>query len=281
MRRKNVLIILILAFVLLWVYRDSKTVLSLFGLKSDYFVDPWYYPRGSDGHIVKHDGFVLAYNEEWEQPDWVAYLLTKKNIEKGRVGHRRQFREDPKVETTSAYFDDYDGSGFYPAQLAPPEDFVWDAYLANMTYLMSNTSPQMAKFNRGIWLELEKQIRKWVEEENVLYVVCGPITNKRPKFYIGWNNRIAVPEYFYKVLLSMNDGKFKGIGFVLPNTESNRPLMEYAMSIDEVETATGLDFYPDLMSNHIEKDVEADSDVSLWKFSKQLYNDRIKYGNKE
>ena len=43
---------------------------------------------------------------------------------------------------------------------------------------MSNISPQLPAFNRGIWKKLEKQVREWAKKEGGLYVVTGPVLQK-------------------------------------------------------------------------------------------------------
>ncbi len=35
------------------------------------------------GEVVTHGGFTLEYNEEHEQADWVAYLLTSEKAKRG------------------------------------------------------------------------------------------------------------------------------------------------------------------------------------------------------
>ena len=40
------------------------------------------------------------------------------------------------------------------------------------TFLMSNISPQLPVFNRGIWKSLEKQVRDWGEKERI-YIVTA------------------------------------------------------------------------------------------------------------
>ncbi|NJL83968.1 MAG: DNA/RNA non-specific endonuclease, partial [Chloroflexaceae bacterium] len=62
----------------------------------------------------------------------------------------------------------------------------------------------------------------------------------------GRRNRIAVPEKYYKVIYDLREPEKKAIGFILPNEGSQRPESEFAVSVDEVERQTGLDFFPKL-----------------------------------
>jgi len=63
------------------------------------------------GEIIHHSGFTLSYNEDHEQANWVAYELTKAEVE-GKVGRTNNFRPDSLVSTGSATLADYRGSGY-------------------------------------------------------------------------------------------------------------------------------------------------------------------------
>ncbi|MDZ7792135.1 MAG: DNA/RNA non-specific endonuclease [Spirochaetia bacterium] len=79
---------------------------------------------------------------------------------------------------------------------------------------------------------------------------------------IGENN-IAVPQYYYKVLLDVREPELKGIGLILPNESSSDSLSSFAVSIDRVEQFTGIDFYHSL-EDSIEESLETSYDRSLW-----------------
>jgi endonuclease G len=74
---------------------------------------------------------------------------------------------------------------------------------------------------------------------------------------------VSVPNYFYKVLLSKDGTKM--IGFLVPHKNSNKPLYEFVVSVDEIEKMTGIDFYPNL-PDEIENQMESKSDYKDWSF---------------
>jgi endonuclease G len=78
---------------------------------------------------------------------------------------------------------------------------------------------------------------------------------------IGANN-ILVPEAFFKVVLCLN-GKPKGIGFIVRNTDGTKKRDLYYNSIDQVERITGMDFFHALPDD-IENVVEATADINDW-----------------
>jgi endonuclease G len=109
------------------------------------------------------------------------------------------------------------------------------------SFYYSNISPQVPRFNRGIWKKLEMQVRNWAVEYDSLYVVTGPIFDSVMPT-IG-PHRVSVPKAYYKVLLQKRNGEWFGIGFVLTNASLKGDIKQYATSIDKVEELTGIDFF--------------------------------------
>jgi len=126
---------------------------------------------------------------------------------------------------------------------------------------MSNVAPQRPSFNRGIWSKLEKLTRNWAKRDRQISIATGPIL-KGPMETIG-SNRVAVPPKFYKVILDVVGSEIKGIGFIIPNKGSKQSLRSYAVSIDTVETRTGIDFFAAL-PDKIENKIESSLDLNRW-----------------
>jgi len=245
----------------------------------DYAGEAYFLPTGGTGQLINYQGFSLSYDEDWEQAEWVAYILERKNLQQEWGDRPRDFKSDPRVKTGSATDLDYRGSGYDRGHLAPFADFAWNDAQARETFYLSNISPQARQFNQGVWRELEELTRDWANRFKRLYVVTGPVMTEDPKGTIGRNNRVAIPAAYYKVLLDLDDPEQKGIGFVIPNKISFDPLPEYVMSIDEVEQITGLDFYSQLMPKDQEAQLEAVGNADLWPFSKKKYDKRINNWN--
>lgn len=217
--------------------------------------------------IVKHTGYTLSYNEQYEQPSYVAYELNRNEV-LGTYERADNFRPDKSVKTGSATLEDYKGSGFDRGHLAPAADFKWSEQAMDDTFYMSNMSPQEGSFNRGIWADLEAMVRVNAFYDEILYVVTGPVLTDGPYETIG-ENEVAVPNYYYKVLLDYTEPEKKAIGFILPNGKSTKKMEYYATSVDEVERITGIDFYP-MLPDEIEAELEGSFDSSLWNFSTSL-----------
>jgi len=210
--------------------------------------------------IVKHLGYTLSYNEKYEQAKWVAYQLTA-NETKKVVSRSNNFSTDPKVVTGTAENEDYKNSGYDRGHLAPAADMGWSEQAMDESFFYSNMSPQTAGFNRGIWKRLEEQVRQWAVENQAIYVVTGPVLENN-LLTIG-ANEVAVPNYYYKVILDFTKPELKGIGFLMPNQSSTLALSNYAVTIDSVETVTGINFFPAL-PNEEERSIEKTICLECW-----------------
>ena len=87
---------------------------------------------------------------------------------------------------------------------------------------------------------MEESVRDWAWDNKHLYVISGPVLTRGILDKIGSNN-VSVPEAYYKVILDYTQPSLKGIAFLMPNEIGTLPMMDYALSIDEIEEITGID----------------------------------------
>ena len=213
----------------------------------------------SEGEQVEHEFFKLAYSEENEQALWVFYRLTVDMVS-GNVERTDDFREDPLVSTKSASLDDYKGSGYDRGHLCPAASMSYNSTSMSESFYMSNMSPQAPSCNRGKWKSLETAVRNWVKTEDTLWVVSGPIF-KDDMGQIG-ENKVTIPGYYYKVVYDPTDTS-KMIAFIMPNAKMPNDIEFYAVSVDQVEQETGIDFFPGLPDD-MENKLESSFDFSAW-----------------
>lgn len=205
--------------------------------------------------VIKHLGYAFQYSEKHEQAYWVGYELTKKETEKA-FERTNEFIPDPAVSSGTATVGDYAKSGYDRGHLAPAADMGWSQQAMAESFYFSNMSPQVPGFNRGIWKNLEEQVRTWAKAYDSIYVVTGPVL-KEGLEQLGPNG-VSIPKYYYKVILDNTGNDAKAIGFLMPNEASKEPLEKFAVSVDQVEQETGIDFFnklPDSRENAFEKEV--------------------------
>lgn len=228
--------------------------------------DEYLLPVCSDNqdHIRRdYNGYSICYRESYEQAEWAATCLTREKVNKKVSARTDNFREDPKIATGSSTLADYKGTGYDRGHLVPAADLAWSEESMSDSFYMSNMSPQAAAFNRGIWKELEEQVRQWAKEFGTLYTVSGPILEKEKYKTIGENN-VAIPEYYYKVILAhTDDDKWSAIGFILPNEGSENPFLDFAVTVDEVEERCNIDFFAPL-DDDVEAILESSYDAQFW-----------------
>lgn len=222
-------------------------------------------PLLRDGDVlISHTGFSLVYDEEHEQAEWVAYELTMDEVH-GVYARADNFRADPSIPTRSASLADYRGYGYDRGHLIPAADLKWSVEAMADSFYMSNMSPQVPAFNRGVWSKLEAVVRTFAVVDGAINVVTGPILTNGPFPSIG-ENAVSIPYYYFKVILDYKEPGLKAIGFILPNEGSTLPLTTYATTVDQVESITGFDFFY-LLPDNLEEILESQFDISLWDFS--------------
>ena len=213
--------------------------------------------------ILRRSNYTVSYNRNWNMPNWVAWELNKSET-KGKNGRINEFSVDPelpKANQVEPY--DYSGSGYDRGHMCPAGDNQFDAQAMNESFYMSNICPQDHELNKGKWNDLEIACRRWANRYDQVFIVCGPIIDKRNGKTIGKDHEIMVPEKFFKVILITSTQPARAIGYIFENNASERPYKTY--SVDEIEKITGMDFFPGL-PNNIEDVVESQYDTQEWRW---------------
>lgn len=213
-----------------------------------------------DSCVIEHKYYELKYSELHEQALWVAYVLKDSYLEKN-TDRKDDFREDPAIITGSASLNDYKGSGYDRGHLMPAADMVFDEVAMSESFYMSNMSPQLPGFNRGVWKRLENQVRRWVIDYEELYIISGGVLNNIIDT-IG-PNRVSVPGSYYKIILD-TEPEYRAVAFLIPHRKSSLTLDSFIVSIDSVEKVTGIDFLPalpDSIDNKIELEANLFFDI--------------------
>lgn len=231
---------------------------------SDSSLQPtkFFLPKSTTGQVIHHEFYSLSYHERHEQSEWVAYELKKNHL--SRNDHNRPYFEiDKAVKTKAAHWKNYKNSGYSRGHLCPAGDRRFSKTAYEETFLTSNIAPQKQDFNAGIWNTLEQKVRYWAKKFDGVYVVTGGIlTEDLPT--IG-KEKVSVPKYFYKIVLDNQDGEMKAIAFLVPHKETNLSIYKFVTTVDEIETLTGIDFFPNIEDTK-EAALEASSDIKVWLF---------------
>ena len=187
-------------------------------------------------------------------PNWVAWELTRQETT-GNEERKSKFLPDPDLPEPRVEHSDYTHSGYDRGHMAPAADMKWSEKAMQESFYMSNICPQNQKLNRDDWGDLENECRTWAKKYRNVYIICGPIYDSSNPKRIG-QHKVAVPDRFFKVVLIYNRKNPVAMGFLFENKAGHHKLEKYMVSVDSIETITGLDFFSQLPDN-IEKQVEA------------------------
>lgn len=220
-------------------------------------------PAFKDGYqYYEHTGWCGQYDRSLHNPLWIAYELTVSELNDKVTGRTDNFIDDPSV-LGCATLEDYRRSGYDRGHIVPSADLTWSVKANEESFYMSNMSPQIHRYNAGLHLKAEDAVRDAARMYKSLYVCTGPVLTDGPFETIG-NNKVAVPHYFYKALLAIDDsGKAHAIGLLTPQEYQNGNLKPYVCTIDHLEEVTGLDFFVNL-DDVTENEVEAKYNLNDW-----------------
>ena len=208
--------------------------------------------------IISYSGYEVMYNPEYKIPRWVKYelLASETDGEWSRKGLK--FTPDPSVSFPHADDYDYRGSGWSRGHMAPAADFKWSSTAMIETFYFTNCCPQNLELNSGQWSTLEKKVREWANRYGSLTVYTGPIVLDNAYGTIGYN-KVVVPDAFFKAILAGE----QSIAFVMYNHNNNENIQKCAMSVDDLEALTGIDFFAEQVDD-FENQVEATYNLRNW-----------------
>ena len=220
--------------------------------------------------IIKHDAYTVGYNLHNLTPDWVAWSLDSNRVNKKAVSRDNEsFSTDPMANGRKVTTFDYSRSGYDRGHLCPAADNRFDQKAMTESFYLTNIAPQDHDLNAYTWCDLETACRFWAKK-TTLYIVAGVITDAKPR-RIG-DAGVAVPSYFWKVILKQYKGRWEAAGFIFTNMPHTEDFHQGACTVDAIEALTQLDFFSTLPDS-VEEEVEASYEPDAWRYpSLQKHN---------
>lgn len=239
---------------------DSKAPAVSGNLNSAKNLEAVVLPDETPSIIKEYTGFTVNFNPAWHVPNYVAWELTRAEAE-GNEPRNSKFRPDPDVLGCPT-LDDYRNSGYDRGHMAPAGDMKWSREAMADSHYLTNMVPQDHNINSGRWSTLEKKCRQWAQRDSAIIVIAGPILSDEITRTIG-ASRVAVPDRFFKVLLSPYTNPVRAIGFIIPNSPTPDGVEQMVTSVDNIESITGFDFFSSLPDD-IENEVETQANWNDW-----------------
>lgn len=203
---------------------------------------------------------------KWDRGKW-----KKGETFNGYGGRSDPFQPDPIIPSQyQTTLSDHANNGYDRGHMLGSADRLNSKEANGQTFYLSNMHPQLGDFNQhGIWYNLENRLRSEYDKDSfrdTLYVVKGG-TIAQGQYAKGKNN-LPVPKYFFMAILCKNSDKaqngYKAIAFWMEHKANNDAnYAQYAISIDDLEKKTGIDFFCNL-PDKIEQQVESNLVLSAW-----------------
>lgn len=211
--------------------------------------DSIYEPVGHCSLKISYKEFKLCYSPEHKLAKWALHSLKLKHIE-GSVSRTNDYRADPRLKDPVTR-NDYRSSGYDRGHLVPAADRKNSHESMSETFYMTNMTPQHPSFNRGIWLSLERHLRKLVVKYGDAIIISAPHLHQGlRKFQKG----MSLPDEHYKIIFwpTLN----KAFAYLIPNESARgRKISDFQVTINSLEELTQLDFFSSL-DDRIEEEME-------------------------
>ena len=215
--------------------------------------------RGMSDTLVRYDAFDVHFNAERGIANCTVYEFVVNELN-GTVERSGEFMQDSSVKGCPSP-QDYAGSGMHRGHLVPAADLKWSDVAMRQSFLLTNVCPMHRALNEGGWAKLEEKVREWTARDSALLVFTGPVVSDGDTTLAS--GRVKVPSSYFKVVLAPCVKPMRAIAFIYPNGHSSGRLQQYAVSVDEVERRTGLDFFPSLPVND-QQQIEIPVNLDAW-----------------
>ena len=233
--------------------------------------------KGDDMNLVithATEEYGITYSLEWDctkkSQRWTCYEFHN-GIPDNNVGRStNSWSDDPDIPTAYRTHDsDYKNTGFSRGHMCMSNDRQSSTEQNRQTFFISNTHPQYQKHNGGLWQVLENKVTNWGNDSDfrdTLYVVKAGTIDAEDQILTTTSTGLLVPKYFYMAVLCVKNNQYKALAFWTEHKNasvSNVNAATYAISIDELERRTGIDFFCNLPDD-IEEEVEKAVTVKDW-----------------
>ncbi len=233
--------------------------------------------------VGKTINYCIEYDSTYYHSRWVAFCFDdttrQRNVSRSDV----PYQTDPFLPARCRLQENgFYGSGYDHGHLCASADRLFSTEANEQTFYMTNMSPQIHNFNGGYWVTLEGLVRDWslASKNKRLYVCKGGTIRTDQQLRttnaynaLGKQVKVAVPKYYFMAILAETHNQtFQSIGFLLEhkdygynyNSIAPKELMkQHAVSIDELEEFTGIDFFCNL-NDALENAVEKNYSLSAW-----------------
>lgn len=265
---------------------NNGTLYSM-GLEIPHITDyNYFFPRTTTVNGKTIVTYSIEYNVEKKHSVWTAFTFQadtrstewkRSNWDSTSWGGD-PFQPDPDLmsQERTDLEDYYYETPYVRGHIVASYDRVYSKDANEQTFYLSNISPMLSSFNSGsgsMWNPMEQIVQEWGRKStfcDTLFVVKGgtirdgEIATGAESYLPLQKHGLTVPRYYYSAILCKNAGSYKAIAFWFEHKPSlTGSLRSYAITVDSLETLTGIDFFCNL-PDVLETAVESSINISSW-----------------
>lgn len=231
-------------------------------MENAYFIQPELrYGAPVCDEILFGRYFTIGYSWYFRQAKWTIEIINRNQHLLTAAERANNFRADIRIpHRFRAGLNAYKNSGYDRGHLVASANQDVQEIQNSETFLLSNMSPQVADFNRGIWKELEDAIRVLNDKKEILetYVLTAPVfyfnktiaTIGDPNDKLGID--IPIPHAYVKSVLAEDKrGKLSLWTFEMENKMLTGKIEDYLVVTYDVEQIVGGRFWDRISGNDI------------------------------
>ena len=208
-----------------------------------------------EGTVLERGEIRFALGGSTHVARWTMQYLTTDGLQGAAERSGKFFADELVPVEFRATNADYESSGFDRGHLCPAADFHGEANEA--CFSLAVMAPQKHSLNAGLWKTLEREIREKVARSEVrarAWVITVPLylpdARGQVRYQVIGPHHIAVPTHFGKAALfmyGMQRSPSRLEAWIIPHdVEHGKLTDDFRVSVDQLEAAAGLDFWPKL-----------------------------------
>ena len=212
-------------------------------------------PSKTDNYLIARSQFTMSYNGIHHQPNWVSWSYS--TGDSGSSGRTDAWSQETALpagyyRVGTATFGSSFGESWDRGHMCPSADRTATVADNEMTFRMSNMTPQAAQNNQGLWANFETYTRGLASDGDEILIICGPAQFTGNRI----SNQMSVPGSVWKIIVEVPNAtsttpadqrvtiNSRVIAILTPNTSTGLGTWEsYITSVEEIEQITGFNFF--------------------------------------
>jgi endonuclease G len=191
--------------------------------------------------LLYRQAYALGYDPERKMASWISY-----RVQPGEVETPRSSQPDPAVSGSEQIPPDaFKGSPYNRSALIAPRHVTsFKGKELEETRYYTVFVPQSDGVFRSVMRVLDNRVLTDLQPDAEIWVIKGPVHGDQVP---SWNG-FRVPDAYFHIVLSRENGQWRVAAHLISNggEASSSKLDAYKVSVDEIESQTGLDFFADL-----------------------------------